>query len=448
MVAAALAAVCATPAAAIDEPLASLVPADAQFYVEVSLDRMLGKAPETAALAEVFSNMKSPELIRQAVGQADEEAGQIYDEVITALGDASNALGPRIAVAVWMPDMGAMLGGAMMGAAGAEKQAAMAMAPKVLVVADIRDEAGFDALAAYLIERLEAPAPAESSHGGAKVMSFAEGMVELIRGDGWAAAGFPAERARTAADRAAGEVTGGSLWEDAQYQQVMGRLPDDAILTEYVSAASIQQSLAMAQMAAPQAGISYPAGESLGVALGVRVEEVQGRRMVTTYYTTDLDTAVAVTDASLGMQAALLVPILSQAREGAQKAVCLSNMKQVSLAMQMYLADNEDGFPPADQWVAALSDYRKNEEVLKCPDDESDAACSYAMNAALDGKSMTSIRDPVSVVVFFETANPGDNPVGDVSDVVSDGRHDGGANYGFADGHASWHGEPPSFGGE
>jgi len=50
--------------------------------------------------------------------------------------------------------------------------------------------------------------------------------------------------------------------------------------------------------------------------------------------------------AIIGILAAMVFPVFARARESARKAVCLSNVKNIALAMQMYLADNNDSFWP------------------------------------------------------------------------------------------------------
>jgi len=42
----------------------------------------------------------------------------------------------------------------------------------------------------------------------------------------------------------------------------------------------------------------------------------------------------------------MVFPVFARARESARKAVCLSNVKNIALAIQMYLADNNDTFWP------------------------------------------------------------------------------------------------------
>ena len=48
--------------------------------------------------------------------------------------------------------------------------------------------------------------------------------------------------------------------------------------------------------------------------------------------------------AIIGILAAMVFPVFARARESARKAVCLSNVKNVALAIHMYLADNYDTF--------------------------------------------------------------------------------------------------------
>jgi prepilin-type N-terminal cleavage/methylation domain-containing protein len=49
--------------------------------------------------------------------------------------------------------------------------------------------------------------------------------------------------------------------------------------------------------------------------------------------------------AIIAILAALLLPALSRARKAAQRANCVSNLKQISLAVHMYTQDNQDILP-------------------------------------------------------------------------------------------------------
>jgi len=47
----------------------------------------------------------------------------------------------------------------------------------------------------------------------------------------------------------------------------------------------------------------------------------------------------------IAILAAMLLPALASAKQRAQRADCLSNLKQIGLAFTMYLSDQEDYFP-------------------------------------------------------------------------------------------------------
>lgn len=73
----------------------------------------------------------------------------------------------------------------------------------------------------------------------------------------------------------------------------------------------------------------------------------------------------------IAILAAILFPVFSRAREKARSASCQSNLKQIGLAMKMYLEDYDqanviytDG---TRSWAWILKPYHKNIQLFTCP---------------------------------------------------------------------------------
>lgn len=121
--------------------------------------------------------------------------------------------------------------------------------------------------------------------------------------------------------------------------------------------------------------------------------------------------------AIIGILAAMVFPVFARARESARKAVCLSNVKNIALAFQMYLADNNDTLPPDEhrfevityfqttpgghpsrtydigdmgdrcnrdsqanpylRWPVILDEYIKNRDVWRCPSAKVEAGARH-----------------------------------------------------------------------
>jgi hypothetical protein len=117
-------------------------------------------------------------------------------------------------------------------------------------------------------------------------------------------------------------------------------------------------------------------------------------------------------------------------------ANCLSNVKNVSLAVQMYVSDYGDVFPPAARWSDTLLEYVRNEDVYRCPEAE-ELSCAYAYNAALGMAKDNDLARAAETIVIFES-DRGWNAAGGRALLPAEPRHEGGDNYGLADGHARW----------
>jgi len=80
--------------------------------------------------------------------------------------------------------------------------------------------------------------------------------------------------------------------------------------------------------------------------------------------------------AILGLLAALLFPVFVKVRESTRRTSCQSNLRQLALAMQQYVADDDGQYPLINSvhggipfnWQDAVFPYVKSENVFYCPD--------------------------------------------------------------------------------
>ena len=76
--------------------------------------------------------------------------------------------------------------------------------------------------------------------------------------------------------------------------------------------------------------------------------------------------------AIIAILAGMLLPALNQAREKAKRSNCMSNLKQVGLAFQMYGGDHESMLPSSAQELydmAKNTTYGLNDKLFLCPSD-------------------------------------------------------------------------------
>jgi prepilin-type N-terminal cleavage/methylation domain-containing protein/prepilin-type processing-associated H-X9-DG protein len=180
--------------------------------------------------------------------------------------------------------------------------------------------------------------------------------------------------------------------------------------------------------------------------------------------------------AIIGILAAMLLPVLARAREKGGQAACISNLRQIGLAMQMYAEDNGGWLPTTTHggstnvsWIHLLSAQLANVDRIRiCPSDPkreerfAARASSYTLNeyTSVDltdpfGRLLESyrrldrIRFPSATITTFETSDAvGVNVMNDHTHsrkwangwtaVIADiqpKRHGYSANYLFADSH-------------
>jgi prepilin-type N-terminal cleavage/methylation domain-containing protein len=200
--------------------------------------------------------------------------------------------------------------------------------------------------------------------------------------------------------------------------------------------------------------------------------------------------------AIIAILAAMLLPVLARAKQTALRIQCLNNLKQLGLASQVYLTDNQSIFPPRltqDRWPDKFYDsYGRQLKMLLCPSETTNSPLtaggpplsvsnnvadasprSYLINGWNDyfksvlsdndfnsfmggtypqGMKQTDIRQPTGVLLLGEKSSQAGDFYADllngddIDQVVNESRHDstgdanqngmgnGGSNYVLCDG--------------
>ena len=153
--------------------------------------------------------------------------------------------------------------------------------------------------------------------------------------------------------------------------------------------------------------------------------------------------------AILGILAALLLPTFGRTKEAARATACLSNLHQTGIALQLYVADNQNKLPvmrdaPTDPAAAATNTFPTinqvlapqlgNTNVLRCPSDHEQlyklTGSSYSWNNLLNGEDADHLQ------VFGIKFNPHEIPVVYDKDAFHKTLGTSRAvNYLYADGH-------------
>jgi len=132
--------------------------------------------------------------------------------------------------------------------------------------------------------------------------------------------------------------------------------------------------------------------------------------------------------AVIAVLAGLLLPAFSKANEAGRATACLSNLRQIGIALQLYTQDNNNRLPimrdksslgtnapptnalPAVEIV--LTNHLGSVKILKCPSDRrqiyEQTGSSYSWNSLLNGQDAEHLTvlnidfDPHQIPVFFD----------------------------------------------
>jgi len=129
-------------------------------------------------------------------------------------------------------------------------------------------------------------------------------------------------------------------------------------------------------------------------------QDARGRRAFTLV---ELLVVIAI----VSILAALLVPVLNRGKEAARSARCLSNLHQIGIGLQLYVADNGNRLPTLVDWSSSsgtnaqlinrvLLDHVGSARVFWCPSDRrgvfEQTGSSYSWNFLLNGQNADQIR--------------------------------------------------------
>lgn len=190
---------------------------------------------------------------------------------------------------------------------------------------------------------------------------------------------------------------------------------------------------------------------------------------------------VLVVVAIIALLISILAPSLAAARRQARSTLCLSNVRQLGVASQMYanswkgmLVDfglaHGGSVDESKTWLNSLRREYGQKLVARCPDDQSPywtqpypgttqkRRASYGVNEYLTGRlagyerfrKIEAIRRPATTILFCELTHLGEyavsdhvhpvnwvlNPLAEARKQIEPDLHSGKANYAYADAHA------------
>ncbi|MCE5239769.1 DUF1559 domain-containing protein [bacterium] len=173
--------------------------------------------------------------------------------------------------------------------------------------------------------------------------------------------------------------------------------------------------------------------------------------------------------AIIAILAAILFPVFAKAREKARQTSCLSNEKQIGLAILQYAQDYDERLPYMFSYMPAVGTnnlywcqdvimpYAKNDQMFVCASGNWTTSTlrpaglpnplvgSYTLPYSVSAAALGTVQDPSGTIMNLECTNPDfwgyvktDIPQASGWDNRVAKRHNDGFNMVFCDGHAKW----------
>jgi prepilin-type N-terminal cleavage/methylation domain-containing protein len=184
--------------------------------------------------------------------------------------------------------------------------------------------------------------------------------------------------------------------------------------------------------------------------------------------------------AIIAILAAILFPVFAKAREKARQTSCLSNLKQMGLAVLSYAQDYDERLMPLYAasaphqpvgsatvafgwytWPEMIQPYIKNDQIFQCPSKQFPQpftggayATAYNRVGCYGAIALGTINSPAELVILYDGTGEWDTwwSAADLASLFSGAvsgnatasriasvrRHNDGENATYMDGHAKW----------
>jgi len=111
---------------------------------------------------------------------------------------------------------------------------------------------------------------------------------------------------------------------------------------------------------------------------------------------------ILIVIAIIALLAGMLFPVYPKVREKARQTTCLSNQRQLIMALMMTTQENREFLPSAD---TVWQDIDVSPRLLLCSDNP-DPKNAYVYNGSVAGRPFGAIGDPASTFLTADGRNP------------------------------------------